>query len=207
MADILGTLSSAMYGTRHADMDDLMSTLQLANRFEVRMQNPQGLQLFDTKKDSFRIKDFNIPSTKIETETRNYNGTFHNVPKSKTYDTINVTFYEEQMNQLRRKFFAWQEYIFSKKTGKIQFYRNYTSSFQLKVFGTENTESYGSIYFYEIFPDNIDDITYDRDETGKVMTFKVSFSFAEMSFMDPKITKTPSLDLIGEGKKLISKLF
>ena len=111
------------------------------------------------------------------------------------------------MNQLRRKFFAWQEYIFSKKTGKIQFYRNYTSSFQLKVFGTENTESYGVVNFFEVFPDNIDDITYDRDETGKVMTFKVSFSFAEMTFMDPKITKTPSIDLISEGKQLISKLF
>ncbi len=184
---VLDTLSSAMYGDRHAKVNDLLSDISLNNRFSIRLSNPVGLTgLFDIEKDSFRADMANIPNSTIDVDTLMYSGKQRDVAKFRKNDTLNVTFIDNSKGVLRKKFFVWQRYIFDKSYGKLAYYKEYIANeLQINIHGFESLSDFSTIHFEEVYPSIVGDIQYVRGE-AEMVKFQVSFTFKDMYYSETK---------------------
>ena len=181
---LLNSIESNLFSD--SQIENLLNDLQFGNRFTGVMTSPSVAgDLFDVSEDSFRIKSFNIPNTSIDTEYRNYNGKATRVARSKTYDSFNITFYDNEMGRLREKFHKWAELIFDKESGKLGYYKEYISHvFTLNILSTEDKSINSNVNFYEVYPVAITDIIFDRGSKNMVIEFSVTFAYKKVEFVN-----------------------
>ena len=169
----------------YTEISSIVEQMQFADRFTATIASPNLSKVKFNIEDSIRIKSVNIPNHTIETKDVNYGGRSLKIATNKTYDSIVVTFYDSEYAKLRHTFDNWMHAIFDRSSNRLAFYDTYIAqSLVIELHRTENEMAFGKIEFTEVYPTQIDDITYDRTSSDTWIEFKVSFAFKSLIFHD-----------------------
>ena len=158
-----------------------------ANKFEAEILFPSEVPQanLSSRITSLKIKSLTLPGRNITTTTNDtIYGPTHELAGGLSYaDSIDVTFYMAQDLDEKRRFDAWQEYIYSPRTYELNFYERYVGTMNIYQLGDDHERKYG-VSLKEVFPKTINPIEYSNESASGVIDLQVSFAFKEWEQID-----------------------
>lgn len=182
-----------------------------ANKFEAEILFPANVPgaNISSRIVSLKVKTLTLPGRNITTTTNDtIYGPTHELAGGLSYaDSIDVTFYLAENLDEKKRFDAWQEYIYSPRTYELNFYERYVGTMNIYQLGDDLDRKYG-VSLKEVFPKTINPLEYSNESASGVLDLTVSFAFKEWEELDdlgnPKKPKPPA---VAETVQTIHKPF
>ena len=153
-----------------------------ANKFEAEILFPTEVPnaSFASREVSLKVKSLTLPGRNITTTTNDtIYGPTHELAGGLSYaDSIDVTFYLAENLDEKKRFDAWQEFIYSPQTYALNFYERYVGTLNIYQLGDDLDRKYG-VSLKEVFPKTINPIEYSNESASTVVDLQVSFAFKE----------------------------
>jgi len=168
-------------------IDELQASLNTSarpNRFEVVFTLPSTLsgsgRTMDTNSLSLRLQSVTFPGKNITTtEDTNIYGPSYEVATGLSYaDSITMTFLLNNTHQEKEVFNEWQDTIVYPSTYDLEYYKNYTTSFNCFQLDEQDRKTAG-IELVEVFPKTINPLEFSQGANNDILKLSVDFAFRE----------------------------
>jgi hypothetical protein len=163
------------------------------NKFEAEILFPSIVEQSyrgSSVSTSVRIKSITMPGRNITTTTNDtIYGPTHELAGGLSYaDSVDITFYlSEDLNE-KKRFDAWQEWIYNPRTYNLNFYEDYISTINIYQLGDDLERKYG-VSLLECFPKTINQLDYSNESASAVHDLTVAFAFKEWVELTPRGTE------------------
>ena len=163
------------------------------NKFEAEILFPSIVEQSyrgSSVSTSVRIKSITMPGRNITTTTNDtIYGPTHELAGGISYaDSVDITFYlSEDLNE-KKRFDAWQEWIYNPRTYNLNFYEDYISTINIYQLGDDLERKYG-VSLLECFPKTINQLDYSNESASAVHDLTVAFAFKEWVELTPRGTE------------------
>jgi len=163
------------------------------NKFEAEILFPSIVEQAyrgSSVSTSVKIKSITMPGRNITTTTNDtIYGPTHELAGGLSYaDSVDITFYlSEDLNE-KKRFDAWQEWIYNPRTYNLNFYEDYVSTINIYQLGDDLERKYG-ISLLECFPKTINQLDYSNESASAVHDLTVAFAFKEWVELTPRGTE------------------
>jgi len=172
----------------HFNFENLVSKISdygvaRPNRFEAEVLFPAAVESAFTGSSeavSVKVKSLTLPGRNISTTTNDtIYGPTHEIAAGLTYaDEINISFILSGDLNEKRRFDAWQNYIYSPTSFNMNYYDDYISTINIYQLNENGDRVYGC-QLREVFPKSVNPIEYNNDTTSAILELQVGFAFRE----------------------------
>ena len=172
----------------HFNFENLVSKISdygvaRPNRFEAKVLFPAAVQSAfagSSEAVSVKVKSLTMPGRNISTTTNDtIYGPTHEIAAGLTYaDEINISFILSGDLNEKRRFDAWQNYIYSPTSFNMNYYDDYISTINIYQLNENGDRVYGC-QLREVFPKSVNPIEYNNDTTSAILELQVGFAFRE----------------------------
>lgn len=172
----------------HFNFENLVSKISdygvaRPNRFEAEILFPAAVQSAfagSSEAVSVKVKSLTMPGRNISTTTNDtIYGPTHEIAAGLTYaDEINISFILSGDLNEKRRFDAWQNYIYSPTSFNMNYYDDYISTINIYQLNENGDRVYGC-QLREVFPKSVNPIEYNNDTTSAILELQVGFAFRE----------------------------
>ena len=172
----------------HFNFENLVSKISeygvaRPNRFEEEVLFPAAVQSAfagSSEAVSVKVKSLTMPGRNISTTTNDtIYGPTHEIAAGLTYaDEINISFILSGDLNEKRRFDAWQNYIYSPTSFNMNYYDDYISTINIYQLNENGDRVYGC-QLREVFPKSVNPIEYNNDTTSAILELQVGFAFRE----------------------------
>lgn len=144
---------------------------------------------------TFNCSNINIPGINLgfATDKRFGVGTFKNYPNGKAFTEITASFYESEFEAERKYFVEWMNKIFDPKTGKLEFYDQYTKTIIITQYNRKGQVVYEA-KMLEAWPSNVSamDRGYNLGDAPGLLNVAIQFFQLEEKFFTNGAVKSDS---------------
>jgi len=155
------------------------------NRYDVILGIPSSIIGFkgDLQTILMHCERVTLPNMNISCQRNIIYGEAREMPYDRLFGPVNMTFLVDGYMESKKFFDQWIHSIQDPGTRQFNFYKNYITDMEIKVYDKSDTEQY-SVKLYECYPKDIGQIQLDNSSKD-VMTFDVTMNYRYWTYTYP----------------------